>query len=62
MSRWTIGEGDAEMIIEAAGGQISVAIPSGQPIIAAPGVAKDMRAKLGAAIGIAQGTQTDPTA
>lgn len=61
MAKWTVGEGDAVMVIEVTDdGHISVDIPSRQPIIADPGTAEDMRSRLGAAIGIALG-DTTPT-
>lgn len=62
MGRWTtrIGE-DAIVIVNTQDGRISIGTLSGKPIIADPGDAESIRDHLGAAIGIALGTQPDPT-
>lgn len=56
MARWTVGDPGSEFVIETTrDGRISLAIPSGKPIIADPEKAETIRAQLGAAIGTAQG-------
>lgn len=63
MGTWSVGEGDAEMLIEPTGdGQISVSILSGQRIVVGPEAAEEIRLLLGTAIGVARGATTpDPT-
>ena len=58
MAKWTIGEGDDELIIEANGRRVTLSIPSGKPIVTDPMTAADIRTKLGAAIGVATGGPT----
>jgi hypothetical protein len=59
MAEWTIGEGDELLVVAATtSGEITVHIPSGQPLTVDADTARDIRLKIGAAIGVAQG---DPT-
>jgi hypothetical protein len=55
MARWTVLHGDQVMVIESTDeGLVSVAIPSGSPFVTDPEGIRDMRSKLGLAIGEAQ--------
>lgn len=59
--RLTVGEGDAQMLIEVTGaGQIKVSIPSGKPIVVDSATAEEMRMLIATAIGMA--LDPDPTA
>lgn len=54
MARWIVVDGEQVVIIEStAAGVISVDIPSGPPFVTDRDGARDMRRKLGLAIGIA---------
>lgn len=51
MVRWTVQDGDQDMVIEARGDRIIVDIPSGLPFTTDADGIRDMRRKLGLAIG-----------
>lgn len=55
MPRWTVVDGDQELVIESAGpGLMALNIPSGLPFVTDAAHLKDLRAKLSLAIGSAQ--------
>lgn len=60
MATWTIRRDDALVVIDVAGDQITVNVPSGVPFTADVETAEEIRLKLGAAIGAARqpGTQS----
>jgi hypothetical protein len=61
MARWTVLHGDQVMVIEATGeGLVSVDIPSRTPFVTDPEGIRDMRSKLGLAIGEAQADSGEP--
>lgn len=60
MARWTVLDGDQVMVIESTKGVVSVDIPSGAPFVTGPEGIRDMRSKLGLAIGDAQTDSAEP--
>lgn len=55
MARWTVVDGEQELVIESAGpGLVSLDIPTGSPFVTDADHLKDIRAKLSLAIGDAQ--------
>lgn len=61
MARWTVVRGDQVMVIESTEeGLVSVDIPSGSPFVTSPEGIRDMRSKLGLAIGEAQAGSGGP--
>jgi hypothetical protein len=59
MGTWSVGDGDAEMLIEPTGdGRISVSIPSGKRIVVSPETAEEIRLLLATAIGVVRGATT----
>jgi hypothetical protein len=52
--RWTVTSEDQVMVIESRVGRVSVDIPTGAPFVGETHTIRDMRTKLGLAIGHAQ--------
>lgn len=60
MARWTVADGDHVMVIESTdSGLVSVDIPSGPPFVAGADGIRDVRTKLGLAIGDIQAKRTE---
>lgn len=59
MARWTVQDGDQLMVIETAGDQVTVDIPSGPPFVTGRDGARDIRVKLGLAMGALQAITTE---
>jgi hypothetical protein len=56
MDRWTVVEGEQEFVIESIdpGGQFQLYSASGEPFVTSAAGLRDLRRKIGVAIGIAQ--------
>jgi hypothetical protein len=57
MARWTVVRGEQQLTIDVTGDQIALDIPTDGPFTADTNTAQEIRTKLGAAIGAAQGPE-----
>lgn len=55
MARWTVEDGEQQLVIESEKGLISLGSPDGAVFTSGPDVMRDVRSKLGLAIADAQG-------
>jgi hypothetical protein len=61
MVGWTVVNGEQVMVIESTDkGLVSIGIPSGTPFVAGVAGIRDVRTKLGLAIGAVSGDRTEP--